>query len=299
MEKFKAGFVAIIGLPNAGKSTLLNLLIETKLAPVSSKPQMTRKSVIGILNGENYQCVFVDSPGIIDPAYLLQEYMMKDIRRNIADADILIVVVDISNIYKNRNLLLEKINPIVNNFKNKVIFVLNKTDVVKQDKIIENLKWVSDNFKFDEIFPLSCRREQNVKELKDIIVKFLPENEPYYDEDLVGIQNVRFFVKEYILESIYQYLQKELPYSCLIGIEEYKEHENRKDYIRALIYVERESHKHIIIGKKGEMLKKIGKSSREKIENMIGKGVYLELYVKVLENWKDRKDIIKNVYKEE
>ena len=127
----------------------------------------------------------------------------------------------------------------------------------------------------------------------------MPENEPYYDEDLVGIQNVRFFVKEYILESIYQYLQKELPYSCLIEIEEYKEHENRKDYIRALIYVEKESHKHIIIGKKGEMLKKIGKSSREKIENMIGKGVYLELYVKVLKNWKDRKDIIKNVYKED
>ncbi len=299
MEEFKAGFVAIIGLPNAGKSTLLNLFIDTKLAPVSSKPQMTRKSVTGILNGENYQCVFVDSPGIIDPAYLLQEYMMKDIRRNIADADILIVVIDISKIYRNRNLLLEKINPIVNNFKNKIIFVLNKTDIVRQDNVIENLKWISDNFKFDEIFPLSCRREENVKELKDIIIKFLPENEPYYDKDLVGIQNIRFFVKEYILESIYQYLQKELPYSCLIRIEEYNEHENRKDYIRAIIYVEKESHRQIIIGKKGTMLKKIGKSSREKIENMIGKGLYLELYVKVLENWKNRKDIIKNVYKED
>ena len=299
MEKYKAGFATIVGLPNAGKSTLLNILINTKLAPVSYKAQMTRKSVVGILNGEGYQVVFLDSPGLIKPAYLLQEYMMKDITRNIADADIIIVVVDISKIERQKSSLSERLKTVLSKKEGKKLFVLNKIDLVKQNEIITSIKWISDNFEYDDIFPVSCKTGKNIEELKDTIIKYLPEHEPYYEEDAISVQNERFFTKEYILETIYSLLKKELPYSCLIEIEEFKERENGKDYIRAVIYVEKDSHKKIIIGKNGSMLKKIGEISREKIELMHGKSVFLELFVKVLPDWKNRKDVIKNFYKED
>ena len=299
MGNYKAGFAAIIGLPNAGKSTLLNILVNTKLSPVSSKAQMTRKSVTGILTGEDYQVIFLDSPGMIEPSYLMQEYMMKDITRNIADADVIIVVMDVSKIERQKATLIGRIKPVVSKNRGRKLFVLNKTDLVRQNSIITSIKWISDNFEYDDIFPVSCRTGKNTDELKRAIVKYLPEHDPYYDDDIVSIQNERFFVKEYILETIYNFLRQELPYSCLVEIEEFSERENGKDYIRSVIYVEKESHKKIIIGKKGDMLKKIGRLSREKIENMHGKPVFLELYVKVLPDWKNRKEIIRKIYKED
>ncbi|NIA23093.1 MAG: GTPase Era [Proteobacteria bacterium] len=299
MENYKAGFVTIIGLPNAGKSTLLNILINTKLAPVSPKPQMTRKSVVGILTGDGYQAVFLDSPGIIEPSYLMQEYMMKDITRNIADADIVIVVIDVSRIESQKRVLLERIKSVLSKKESKKLFVLNKTDIVKQNAIITSIKWISDNFQYDDIFPISCKRGQNVEELKNMIIKYLPEHEPYYDSDILSVQSERFFVKEFILETIYDLLKKELPYSCLVEIEEFKEREGGKDYIRAVIFVEKDSHKKIIIGRNGSMMKDIGRIAREKIEKMHGKPVFLELFVKTLPDWKNRKDIIRKIYKED
>jgi len=299
MENYKAGFATIIGLPNAGKSTLLNVLINTKLAPVSPKAQMTRKSVVGILSGDAYQVVFLDSPGIIEPSYLMQEYMMKDISRNIADADIVIVVIDVSRIEKQKEILLKRIKSVLSKKESKKLFVLNKTDLVKQNAIITAIKWISDNFQYDDIFPISCKTGENVRELKETIVKYLPMHDPYYDSEVLSVQNERFFVKEYILETIYDFLKKELPYSCLVEIEEFKERESGKDYIRAVIFVEKDSHKKIIIGKNGSMLKNIGRIAREKIEKMHGKPVFLELFVKILPDWKNRKDIIRKIYKED
>jgi GTPase len=282
----KSGFVTILGKPNVGKSTFLNAVLSQKLSIVSKKPQTTRRKIVGIFNSEDSQIVFIDTPGIIEPEYLLQKKMYEYIISALKDSDIVLLVLD----SKNYQSTFQKLNrEILDIIKDSVVLVaINKIDLLenKNDvlKIINELQ-AMDLFK--EIIPISALKNDNVLEVISCIKKYLPENHPYYDDESISDAPVRFFISELIREKIFEKYYEEIPYSTEVVIDEYKERENSKDYISVSIIVERDSQKGIIIGKKGEALKKIGELARKEIEDFIGKGVYLEIFVKVKENWRN------------
>jgi len=278
----KCGYVTIVGEPNVGKSTLLNRLINTKLAVVSKKPQTTRNKILGILTEADYQCLFLDTPGIFEPTYELQERMVTAVREAIQDADILIWVVD--PFFKPERFSVK----FRDFFNGKILFItINKIDLIKKSELlplIEKLKV----YNVEEIFPISALNGDGVDDLKKVIFEKLPEGPFLYESDQISDQPERFFVSELIREKLFQNLKKEIPYATCVMIEEFKEKEVGKTYIRAVIYVERETQKGILIGKEGNLLKKIGTEARKEIENFLGRGVYLDLWIKVKEKW--RKD---------
>ena len=285
----KAGFVNIVGNPNVGKSTLMNRLVGEKISIITSKSQTTRHRIKGIVNTDDYQIVFSDTPGVVKPSYKMQEYMLEFSKSALVDADIILYVTDVvENIEKNLDFI-DK----VNKSDIPVLLVINKIDLTTQEKL-EALfdKWKS-LIPRAEIFPLSATENFNVDNLYKRIVELLPEGEPFFPKDELTDLPSRFFVNEIIREKILQYYDKEVPYSVEVEVEEFKEDDKRIN-IMALIYVERSSQKGIIIGSQGEALKKVGTQARLDIEAFFGKKVFLNLYVKVLKDWRNKDSELKN-----
>lgn len=291
----KSGYVSIIGKPNAGKSTLMNSLLGERLSIITNKPQTTRKNILGIISDEKHQIIFLDTPGILDPAYLLQEKMVEFINQAIKDADILLVLFDIKadpqgrEILENENLLKS-----IKKLKAKKIAVVNKVDLSNDAKVKNLIDKIEKSNLFDSRIAISAAGGFNVPELLQQIKEYLPEGPKYYPDDQLTTENERFFVSEIIREKIFELYQDEVPFSTEVIIDDFKERENSKDYISASIIVERETQKPIIIGKKGEAIKKLGRIARASIEEFLGREVYLELFVKVKPKWRSNPNLLKN-----
>lgn len=285
--KTKSGYVAIIGKPNVGKSTLMNSILGEKLSIVTNKPQTTRKRVLGILSAEEYQIIFLDTPGILDPNYLLQKKFMEYVQNSVNNADVVVVLVDVVNDKDGRNTLEDKIvKQILEKQKKPKILILNKIDK-SNEEIVNRLveKFEKLNY-FQKIIPISALLKFSVPEVVNAIVELLPIGPKYYPDDQLTDEHERFFVSEIIREKIFEMYKEEIPFSTEVLIEEFNENEGRKDFISASIVVERETQKPIIIGKKGEAIKRVGKYAREAIEVLLGRPVYLELRVKVRPKWR-------------
>lgn len=294
-RNFKAGYVAIVGKPNVGKSTLINNFMECKLSIVTPKPQTTRKKTMGVLTREDCQIVFYDTPGIMDPKYELQKYMVRTAYSVAEDADVIVLMTEPFETPDDADKeILEKLS----HLNIPVILAINKIDLVDKDSLIPVISAYSTQFKFAEIVPVSILKKINLDLLLTLILKYLPEGEPFYPEDYMTDYNERFLASEIIREKVFEFYGEEIPYSTTVGIEEFKERETGKDFIKAIIYVERDSQKGIIIGKDGKAIKQVGLIAREEIEEQIGRKVYLELRVKVMEKWrKDKSKLYKLGYK--
>lgn len=285
---FRAGYVAIIGEPNVGKSTLMNGLLQQKISIVTAKPQTTRQRVLGILSEENYQIVFLDTPGLLKPAYLLQKAMMESARSAIDEADLILYMIDAKHPKLDETEILKKT-------KKPVFLVINKIDLIGKSHILPIIDEASKHPEFREIIPVSASTLDGLPELKKCIVGALPEHPPYYPTDAVSDQSERFFAAEIIREKIFITFRQEIPYSTTVEILEFREKEGHKDFISAEIYVERNSQKGILIGKGGEALKSVGELARKGIEEFLGRKVFLELHVKVRENWRNDRAALKRL----
>jgi len=290
----KAGFVAIIGKPNVGKSTLLNKLLGTHLTVVTPKAQTTRHRIKGILNEEDYQVVFSDTPGILKPAYNLHKRMMKAVDSSLLDADVAMFVVEV-----NEKGLTEEVALRLKNLTIPLIVVINKVDVSTQEHLEERVAYWKTELNPAAIIPVSALEAFNVDAVKNTILQYIPEAPPYFNKEDLSDRNVRFFVTEIIRETLLMQYQKEVPYSCEVAITEYKE-DPEIDRIRCEIYVDRESQKAILLGHKGAAIKKLGTESRRKIEKFIGKHIFIDITIKVREDWRnDERQLDKFGYKED
>lgn len=285
---FRSGFVNIIGKPNVGKSTLMNGLVGERLSIINAKAQTTRHRIMGIVNGEDFQIVYSDTPGIIEkPAYKLQESMMGFVKTAFTDADIFLYVVEI-NEKKPDEKLVEKLNK----FNIPILLLLNKIDLSNQDELMEKGKFWKELIPKAEIIPVSALHKFNLDLVMDRIRFHLPEGPAYFPQDELSDKPMRFFCAEIIREKILSFYDKEIPYSCEVVIESYKEEENIIK-IRAIIYVARETQKGILIGHQGTMLKKTGTAARKDMEELLHKKVFLETYVKVEKDWRDSDNHLK------
>lgn len=285
----KSGFVVLAGKPNTGKSTLLNAILGTKIAPMSPKPQTTRKRLKGIYTEERGQIVFIDSPGIHNPIHELGRYMLNEALKNLNDGDIILWVVDGSRELDEEDILVyERIK----DYSKPKLLVVNKLDLFREkvEKTIE--KFLSFD-KIDKIKPVSSITGENINQLLDEIFKLLPEGEYLYDPEILTDSMEIDIVKEIIQEKLMFNLEEEVPHSSTVVVEEFKERENGKVYIRATIYVEKETQRKIVIGFKGNLIKKIGTEARLDIEKFLGKPVYLELWVKIYKNWRKSEEALK------
>ncbi|MDC3105444.1 GTPase Era [bacterium] len=286
--KHKSGFVNIIGNPNVGKSTLMNSLIGQDLSIITSKAQTTRHRIKGILSDDNYQIVFSDTPGVIKPAYKLQESMMQYVKSAFQDADVIMYVVEIGEKGLKDNDIFKKIQQL----KIPLIILLNKIDLVSQEKVLEEIENWTSKFSTAKVLPISALNGFNINEVIELILEVLPQSPAYYSKDDVTDKSERFFIEEIIREKILKHYKKEVPYSVEISVEEFFEEEEIIK-IRAIIYVLRESQKGIIIGHKGLGLKRIGTESRKDIEKMLGKKVFLKTPIKVKKDWRDNSNQLK------
>ena len=278
----RSGFVNIIGNPNVGKSTLMNQLVGEKLSIITSKAQTTRHRIMGIVNGEDFQIVYSDTPGILKPNYKLQEKMMKFVRGAITDADVLLYVTDTVEDSDRSAEIIEKVR--LSGIP--TIVVINKVDLTNAEKLTALVERWQALLPEAIIAPCSAKESFNVEGVFNLILERLPEGEAFYPKDTLTDKTLRFFASEIIREKILLNYDKEIPYSCEIAIESYKE-EPTIDRISATIFVARNSQKGIIIGHKGERLKKVGQAARHDLEAFLGKRVFLELYVKVNEDWRN------------
>ena len=277
----KSGFVNIVGSPNVGKSTLMNQLVGEKLSIVTSKAQTTRHRILGIVNDEDHQIVFSDTPGVVNVSYKLHENMMEYVSVSLQDADVLLFVTDTVEQKMNHEATLERIKKL----NVPVICLINKVDKSHQEKVAERIEYWKNEIPNAEVYPISALHNFNIDIVWERILTLIPENPPYYDKDELSDRPMRFFVSEIIREKIFNFCQKEIPYSSQNEIEMYEDtvHLIR---IRAIIIVERDSQKGIIIGKGGEMLKKIGRQARIDIQKFLDKKVFLETFVKVDKDWR-------------
>lgn len=280
----KAGYVAIVGRPNVGKSTLMNTLLKQKISIVTRKPQTTRQRVLGILSDDNSQIIFLDTPGLLKPKYLLHERMLQFADRALKDADVILLITEVGDAAEISPQIRERV---IEKYSGKPLFlVINKVDTIDRNAVLPLIDSFSRLNVFKEIVPLSALKGENLESLVSAIVRELPEHEPFYPTDIVSEQPERFFVAELIREKIFEQFQEEIPYSTAVEIREFKEREAGKTYIAADIIVERESQKGILIGKKGEALKSIGQKARADIELFLDRQVFLELFVKVGDEWR-------------
>jgi GTP-binding protein Era len=278
----KAGFVNIIGNPNVGKSTLMNALIGERLSIITSKAQTTRHRILGIVNGDDFQIVFSDTPGIIKPAYDLQESMMKFVKSAFEDADVLIYMVEIGE----KELKDEKFFEKIQNSKVPVLLLINKIDKSSQEEVEEKLAYWQEKVPKANVYLISALENFGVPEVLNKILEILPESPAFYPKDQLTDKPERFFVNECIREKILMHYKKEIPYSVEIETEEFFEDE-KIIKIRAIIMVERETQKGIIIGHKGAALKRVGVEARKDLEKFFDKKIFLDLYVKVNKNWRN------------
>ncbi|RKD12360.1 GTPase Era [Pelobium manganitolerans] len=284
----KAGFVSIIGKPNAGKSTLMNQLVGEKMAIITPKAQTTRHRILGIVNGEDYQIVFSDTPGIIKPNYKLQENMMHFVDDALVDADILVFVTDINERHDEEDVL-EKLKKT----SAKVLVVINKVDQSTNELIEAKIEYWKEKINPEGIIGCSALHQVNTQPVMDFIVNNLPEHPAYYEKDELTDRSERFFVSEMIREKVFKLYKKEIPYSTEVIITSFKEEKNIIK-ISAEIIVERESQKNILIGAGGSMLKKVGTYARQDMEEFLQKKVFLEMFVKVIPDWRNRDHYLKN-----
>ncbi len=283
-KRHRAGFVNIIGNPNVGKSTLMNALVGEKLSIVTAKAQTTRHRIMGIVNGEDYQIVYSDTPGILKPNYRLQQSMMNFVDTAIGDADIILYVTDTIEKGDKNDEYISKLQKI----DCPVILVINKIDISSQDQVLELMSWWKEQLPKAIIFPASAQEKFNLDNIFDAIVANLPVAPPWYDKDVFTDKNLRFFASEIVREKIFLNYKDEVPYSCEVVVEEFKEGAERYD-ISAVIYVMRDSQKGIIIGKGGQSLKKVGTQARIEMEDFFQKKVFLSLFVKVDPDWRESK----------
>lgn len=284
----KAGFVNIIGNPNVGKSTLMNAFVGEKLSIITSKAQTTRHRILGIVNGEDFQVILSDTPGIIKPAYELQESMMGFVKSAFEDADVLIYMVEIGEKELKDEAFFNKITY----SKIPVLLLLNKIDTSDQMKLEEQVQFWKEKVPNAEIFPISALEGFQVTEVFNRVLELLPESPPFYPKDQLTDKPERFFVNETIREKILLHYKKEIPYAVEVDTEEFFE-EDDIIRMRAVIMVERETQKGIIIGHKGSALKRVGVEARKDLEKFFGKQVHLELYVKVNKNWRSNANQLK------
>jgi len=284
----KAGFVSIIGKPNVGKSTLMNALIGEKLSIITPKAQTTRHRILGIVNEEDYQIVFSDTPGVIKPKYGLQDAMMHSVNGALSDADLLLFVTDINEQYDENDVLEKILNTTI-----PMIVLINKIDNATQEQVDEKSAFWQEKLNPKHIFAISALHKYNLDGIMEMLLDNLPEHEAYYDKEELSDRSQRFFVSEIIREKIFTNYQKEIPYSTEVVITAFKE-EEKITRISAEIIVERDSQKNILIGKGGSMLKKVGTEARKDIEKFLDQKVFLETFVKVLPDWRSKKNYLKS-----
>lgn len=283
-NRHRAGFVNIIGNPNVGKSTLMNALVGEKLSIVTAKAQTTRHRIMGIVNGDDYQIVYSDTPGILKPNYRLQQNMMNFVDTAIGDADIILYITDTVEKGDKNKEYIEKLQRI----DCPVILVINKIDISNQEQVRELMTWWQEQLPKAVIFPASALEKFNLENIFDAIVERLPIAPAWYDKDVFTDKNLRFFASEIIREKIFLNYSQEIPYCCEVAIEEFHEGSERYE-INAVIYVARDSQKGIIIGKAGSALKKVGTQARVDMEDFFQKKVFLKLFVKVDPDWRENK----------
>jgi GTPase len=284
----KAGFVNIIGNPNVGKSTIMNAMVGERLSIITSKMQTTRHRIKGIVNGEDFQIVYSDTPGILKPNYKLQETMMKFVETALIDADIIMYVTDVKEDPAKNREYIERIR----NSGVPVIVLINKIDLSNQEEVIRLFDYWNGIFPGAAVFSVSATEKFNLKPVLDRIIELLPENPPFFPKDELTDRSERFFMQEIIREKILIHYQKEIPYSTEVEVEEFREEDNMLR-IRCIIYVERDSQKGIIIGKGGIALKRVGTEARQEAEEFFGKKIFLEIYVKVAKEWRDKESSLR------
>lgn len=287
-QEFKAGFVNIFGAPNAGKSTLLNALLGEQLVITSKKVQTTRHRIVGILNDDQYQIVFSDTPGIIEPKYKLHQKMMSQVKSALEDADVAILLHDVTQPI---NEFIELIGTL--RLKSPGILILNKIDLVKDDKIVADaIKTLQQQYPNWDILTISAKSNAHIERIVPLLLKHLPEGPPYYPDDHISDRPVRFFVSELIRQQIYELYHEEIPYHAAVLIQSFEE-KATLDVIKADIVVSRETQKIILLGKKGSMIKQLGINARKEIEAFLQKKVHLELFIKVRPKWRDNENYLK------
>lgn len=297
---FACGYAAIVGPPNAGKSTLLNKLLSHKLSIVTPKPQTTRKKITGIYHNDHCQIIFLDTPGIMDPVQELHESMLKTTRVTLKEVDVIVAMIPAS---KKADLFDRKFTDLLflqwlDKTQKPVVVVLNKADFLKKEEQEEALQVIREHWKPEKVLAISALQGTGTDGLVDALIPFLPLSEPLYPEDILSTAPERFFVSEIVREKIFLHYEQEIPYSTEVVIDEFKEqHESnpsKKDVIRCSIIVERDSQKHILIGRKGAALKKLGTAARKDIEEFLDRPVFLELFVKVRPDWRKKKGMLKS-----
>lgn len=286
-KNHKAGFVSIVGKPNAGKSTLMNVLVGEKLSIVTSKAQTTRHRILGIVNSDDFQIIYSDTPGIIKASYQLQEHMMSFVSSTLVDSDVVLLVIDMKDPYSEDSTIDR-----LKNSQSPVVVVLNKVDLVTPEELELHTKFWQELINPTRIIPVSALKQININTVFDTILEFLPLHPPFYDKETLTDRPERFFAAEVVREKIFKNYKKEVPYSTEVVITEFKETETIIR-MRAEIYVERQTQKGIIIGKNGEALKKIGIQAREDLEKFFEKQVYLETFVKVEADWRKRDSVLR------
>lgn len=279
----KSGFVNIIGNPNVGKSTIMNALVGERISIITSKMQTTRHRIKGIVNGDDFQIVYSDTPGILKPNYKLQETMMKFVDTALIDADIILYVTDVVEDSGKNTEYIERIRK----SDTPVIVLINKIDLSNQEAVIKLYNHWTETFPGASVFPVSATEKFNLTPIFDRILELLPAGEPFFPKDELTDRNERFFMQEIIREKILLHYQKEIPYSTEVEVEEFRE-EAGMIRMRAIIFVERDSQKGIIIGKSGIALKRVGTEARQEAEEFFGKKIFLELYVKVAKEWREK-----------
>ncbi|MCX8033704.1 MAG: GTPase Era [Thermodesulfovibrio sp.] len=290
MNEFKFGYVALIGKPNVGKSTLLNTILGEKVSIVTEKPQTTRNKIIGIKNTSNAQIVFVDTPGMHRPKHKLGEFMVKQCHEAMELVDMIILMVEPEPPKEADLLIIEKLRKI----NKPVILAINKIDTIMKQQLLPLIDLYKDLFPFKEIIPISALKNDGVDRLLDRIISYLPKGEKLYPEDMLTDMTERFIVAEFLREKIIKYTEDEIPYSVAVDIEKWEESETLLR-IGANIYVEREGQKIIIIGKKGEKLKKIATEARLDMERLLGIKIFLEVWVKVRKKWRQKEILLKSL----
>ncbi|MGV3598683.1 MAG: GTPase Era [Bacteroidota bacterium] len=283
----KAGFISIIGKPNVGKSTLMNALIGEKLSIITPKAQTTRHSIMGIINTDEYQVVFNDTPGIIDPQYGLQKSMMRFVDESLEGADVVLYIAEVGE----KEIPAEALQRLQKT-ASPVVLALNKIDTLGQEEILQKTEYWKGLFGFSSIVPISALNKFNTQALLEELVRYLPVCPPYYPKDQLTDKPEKFFAAEILREKIFFRYKKEIPYSTEVVIEQFKD-EPELLRISAVIMVERDSQKGILIGEKGLALKNTGTAARKEMENFFGKKVFLEMFVKVKEKWRDTKSALK------
>ena len=281
---FKSGFVSIVGKPNVGKSSLMNRLMGENLSIITAKAQTTRHRIMGILNGEDYQIVYSDTPGILEPKYSLHEAMMNYVKVSLQDADVILLVVELHDKYEED--LFQRFLTI----QTPIVLVINKVDLAKGSQVEDKVQYWKESIPgVREIIPVSAKTGLNVDHILDVVKTFLPEHPPFFPQDEFTDRTERFFASEIIREKIFDNYEEEIPYSCEVGIHSFKD---EQDILRisAVIYVERDSQKGIVIGKGGSSLKKVGTEARKDMEAFFGKKIFLETHVKVADNWRKERN---------